>query len=128
MTVDIWLGTFPSQKRLDEYLEESYDDDASALSEFARDMNESFYDHDFFESSFHEAPTEDLGKILMLHLLAPSGIEVVVADFKRAPKPFNTVLLMWNEDNYLQVNNPTSVQKEGVQLRYLGRFDCAFAT
>ncbi|RYX82611.1 hypothetical protein EON83_18745 [bacterium] len=53
LTVDVWVGLFSSRERLEKYLEEIYDDDDSTpLSEFAGDMDEFFYDHDFFESSF----------------------------------------------------------------------------
>lgn len=51
----IWLGKFPSEKALDEYFEEIYDEDNedAPLNQFARDQGENFYDHDWVERSFN---------------------------------------------------------------------------
>ncbi|BCM91348.1 hypothetical protein IAD21_03220 [Abditibacteriota bacterium] len=127
MTVDVWVGLFSSHERMEQYLEEIYDDDDSTpLSEFAGDMNEFFYDHDFFESSFHETITEDLSARLQGHSLPPLAVETVASTFAINPEPFNAILLMWNEEqDYSQIEAPVSVQKEGVRLRYLGRFENA---
>ncbi len=129
MTVDVWVGVFSSHNRMEKYLEEIYgDDDSTPLSEFAGDMHESFYDHDFFESSFYEAPTEDLVTLLGEHSLATSAMEPIASAFAIEQVPFNAILLMWNEDNdSSQIEAPVSVQKEGVELRYLGRFDGALS-
>lgn len=47
--VSVWIGRFGSSEELDEYFEEQYDNDAEPISEFARDFQLTFYDHDFIE-------------------------------------------------------------------------------
>ncbi|MFL6261706.1 MAG: immunity 22 family protein [Thermoanaerobaculia bacterium] len=54
--VSVWLGRLGSQDALDAFLAEQYDDeqDDEPVSAFAAEIGLSFYDHDFFESSFHQ--------------------------------------------------------------------------
>lgn len=124
-TVDIWAGFFESQQRYESYLEEIYDDDDSTpLSEFADDMGEFFYDHDFFETSFHQVSTDDLKAILQDHSYADSYVTFAQAAFETRKRAVNAVLLMWNEEGeFDQIKQPKSVSKAGIELIYLGRFD-----
>ncbi|RYX82613.1 hypothetical protein EON83_18755 [bacterium] len=74
-------------------------------------------------SAPYNIATHELKTRLDEHSLGASGIEQVVAAFEEAPVPFNAIFLMWNEEDFPQIETPTSVSKEGVQLRYMGRFD-----
>jgi Immunity protein 22 len=52
--VDIWVGNFADEEAFQAYMEEQYDeeDEDAPISAFARDLNQSFYDHDLVESKF----------------------------------------------------------------------------
>lgn len=52
--VSIWLGDFESVDDFDDYMEEQYDDDDTAISHFAEDTGLGWYDHDFVESYINE--------------------------------------------------------------------------
>jgi hypothetical protein len=66
--VDVFVGTFDSQEVLEQYLEETYDQDEedAPISAFAKDQGEAFYDHDFVESRFEDSAKSfiELGKRL----------------------------------------------------------------
>jgi hypothetical protein len=118
-TLDIWVGTFPNEEALSDYLEESYDDDSLPISKLAADMRQDFYDHDFVESSFHELPSSDLRCLLDGHSFSLSYASVAGARFDAAALPsMNTILLVWGEE----ILHPISVLRDNYQLHYLGRF------
>lgn len=57
---DFWLGSFPSERRAYEYFEEMYNDEDedreyTPLSEFAKDQEQNWYDHDFIEYGFNNS-------------------------------------------------------------------------
>src|SRR5205809_1129756 len=99
-TVDIWLGLFPSQDRLDKYFDEQYsdDDDETPISEFARDQGVWFYDHDLVERSFHENGENELGLLIGRHSFSASFIESVLASFQTSrPFRYNAAVLVWGK-------------------------------
>jgi hypothetical protein len=120
--LDVWVGTFPTELRLTEYLAETYsDDDSVPISQFAADMGERSYNHDFVERSFHESSTSVLRSRLEPHSFSPSYAAAAATAFESASLPdFNTILLVWGE----QFRHPVSVGRDDRWLHYLGRFDC----
>jgi Immunity protein 22 len=119
--VDVWVGRFPSSESADAYFEETYDDDDGPISQFAADMGESFFDHDFMERAFHDPPSDDFAKALASHSFSSSYLSAAVEAFELHPlTPFNLVLTVCNEE----IGRPVSVSKPGVVLHYVGRFAC----
>src|SRR5215203_243105 len=98
--VDVWLCRFPSAEAADAYFDEAYDedDDDRPISQFASDMGERFYDHDFVErGEFHDPPVGDVATALAAHSFSSSYLSKVVEASRSKPfAPFNSVLLVWN--------------------------------
>jgi hypothetical protein len=124
--VDVWVGQFPSEEAADDYFEETYadpeDGEEQPISQFAADMGESFYDHDFVEREFHPQGISDLSKALAGHSFSSSYSENVIEAASRAdvPEPIDTVLLVWGGE----IEAPVSVRTPAMSLVYIGRFDC----
>lgn len=120
--VDVWLCRFPAEEAADRYFEETYDedDDDRPISQFAADMGERFYDHDFLErGDFHNPPIKDVANAVALHSFSSSYLaDVVEASGAKPYSGFNCVLLVWNRE----IEHPVSVAKPGRTLHYLGRF------
>jgi hypothetical protein len=57
-TSHFWIGYFPEEQRAEEYFEEVYNEDEdyenTSLSQFARDQNKKWYDHDFLEYGYKD--------------------------------------------------------------------------
>jgi len=98
--VDIWLCRFPSVTAADAYFAKTYGDDDRPISQFAADMGERFYDHDFMEQGrFHDPPVNDLAKAVARHSFSSSYSAEVVEGFRLNPfAPFNIVLMMCNRE------------------------------
>ncbi|WP_165228678.1 immunity 22 family protein [Aquisphaera insulae] len=122
--VDVWLCRFSSDEEADAYFEETYDEDDEdrPISQFAADMGERFYDHDFVErGEFLDPPGDDIAAALGRHSFSSSYLADVVQQSRSASiAPFNLVLLVWNAE----ISNPKSVTLPGRELQYLGRFRC----
>lgn len=122
--VQVWLGTFPDRGRFDAYFEEFYDGDGSGdrpISQFAADMDASFYDHDFLETGFFNADGGgDLMALLAGHSYNASYRQEVVAAWAAtgSHQPVNTVVLMFDE----HFSAPVSAAGDGYALHYLGEF------
>jgi hypothetical protein len=118
---DIWVGTFPTATALAGYLAETHSDDSVPISRLAADMGQRFCDHDFLEHSFHDAPSSDIRARLEPHSFSRAYVEAAAAAFESAAAPsFNTILLVWGK----RIAHPSSVQRDGYRLQYLGRFRC----
>ena len=98
--VDVWLCRFPSAEAADAYFEETYEDDDRPISQFAADMSEQFYDHDFMEcGDFYDPPVNDVTKSVALHSFSSSYLTEAVEAFRSNPfTPFNLVLMLWNRE------------------------------
>jgi hypothetical protein len=111
-TVDIWAGVIPRRATLEAFLAEEYDPDSDdePISKFAAEQRQTFYDHDFVESSFveREAPLEQ-----MLRDHSYSKSYAAAADAVTGNELFNCVILVWGN----QIHAPRS----GL-LKYVGRF------
>jgi hypothetical protein len=55
----VWVAKFKSQKELDKYMDEDFDDDDedAPISRFAADQGVSFYDHDLVYAQFMKKAT-----------------------------------------------------------------------
>jgi len=120
-TVDVWVGRFPSSASADAYFHEQFDDEQRPVSAFAGDQGELFIDHDFMEHESRDSPSADLAGGLSRASFSSSYVREVVAAFGTSPvSSFDTVVLVWGK----QIKQPVSVNKESVDLHYLGRFAC----
>ena len=120
-TVDIWVGRFASEQAADAYFDERYAGDDTPISDFAADMEATFYDHDFMERSFHAQPQHQLQEALGQHSFSSSYMAAAAAAFEGCRvKPFNFLLVMDGE----QIDAPGSVFNDRMSLQYLGHFDC----
>ncbi|MFO0938832.1 MAG: immunity 22 family protein [Gemmataceae bacterium] len=120
-TVDVWIGTFLTQDELESYLEETFDEDDEDApnSRFAADQGESFIDHDFMESSFHETPSH-LTHLLANHSFAGSYSKVAITACEKSGVAMgNVVVLVFGAE----IDSPRSVKDAAHSLTYLGRFD-----
>jgi hypothetical protein len=88
------------------------------ISAFARDQDESFYDHDFLEMTYRKAARNFTnlcsGLSFSAYWLEGAHSAYAVAGIARA----NTVLLAFGE----AIERPRSVSGTGYDLHYLGRF------
>jgi hypothetical protein len=118
--VSIWLGCFPSEQRLEQYLTEHYgEDDAEPISEFAADQGGVFYDHDFMETGFRAATSAR--QLLRGHSFSKSYLSHVEAAWRsHGLANVNTLVLVWNRE----IESPSSVKKLDFELVYLGTFPC----
>jgi Immunity protein 22 len=121
-TLDVWIGEFPSCERLNMYFHEILvpDDDDAPISEFAEDMCEPYYDHDFVECKFHE-PRQTVDRLLRDHSYSNSyhaAVTKVANDLGVIHG--NTTVLVWG----CQILKPVSVVEDDYTLKYIGRFDC----
>jgi hypothetical protein len=119
--VDVWVGQFPSEKAADSYFAETYSR-RRPISQFAADMAERFYDHDFVEREFLPEGISDLSHALAGHSFSSSYLADVIAAASGAdlPAALNTVLLVWGRE----IEAPVSVRTPHMSLVYIGRFDC----
>ncbi len=119
--LDIWLCRFPSAKAADAYFKERHSG-TRPISQFAADMGERFYDHDFMErGDFFDPPTHQVAAVIAEHSFSSSYLSEVVEAFRTNPsEPFNMVLLVWNRE----IERPVSVSGKELSLHYLGRFRC----
>ena len=119
--VDIWVGYFPSAEAVEAYFKETYDEgDDNPISQFAADMGESFYDHDFMERHFYDEAVTDFSEAIGHHSFSASYGTAAANAFNADPLlPFNVVLLVWNRE----IQSPVSVfRKPDAILHYVGRF------
>jgi len=120
-TVDVWIGSFPSRSRFDEFFAEAIgDNDDAPISEFAKAMQQTFYDHDFLEHQFH-TPGGSVDLLLAGHSFSKSYVnQVLKAAAGLGVRTGNTTVVVWNRE----ITAPASVVTEGYVLRYIGCFDC----
>ena len=119
-TVSVWLGAFASEARLEVFFEETYGDDDTPISEFARCQGEWFYDHDFVERGFR-APTQVVRELLLGHSFSRSFVEPLEAATGPALRaPANTVVLVWGRE----IKSPRSVRGTDFDLEFVGTFSC----
>lgn len=122
--IDIWIGQFPSRDFFESYFEETIsgepEDDDKPISPFGADQKAAFYDHDFMETNYHDAP-RDFTSLLEGHSFAKSYEAPATEAWKAIGSPLaNALVLVWGKE----IESPRSVEKSSYFLRYLGRFPC----
>lgn len=115
----IWVAQFESERALEEYLQEEYDEDNddAPISQFAADQGESFYDHDLVYGQFYNAPNA-------CNLIEGWGFpDKAVADIVEAilglKVPNANTCFVADKDEF---SHPTSVKGNGYELWYVGQF------
>ncbi len=119
--VDIWVGCFRSEDALTEYMKEvPSEHDNVAISRFASDQDQPFYDHDFIETGFHAA-TADFPTLIASHSFSQSYTDSADDAFRASEiASANVVVLAFGET----IHHPQSVKRSSYLLEYLGRFEC----
>ncbi len=119
--VDLWVGTFASKRALNAYLKETHDEDNedAPISPFARDLGQSFYDHDFMEVGFRTS-TKTLEKLCEGHSFVENFLPQAAAAYQKAGlSQANTLIMVFGKE----IDHPQTIRGEGFELHYLGQYD-----
>ena len=116
----VWFARFESEDALEEYMEETYDEDDedAPISRFAADQGASFYDHDLVYAQFEEQP--DPGKLLGGWGFPEEAVQRVIEAVTKHNVSGANVCIVADKDEF---SGPKSVQGEGYELWYIGQFD-----
>lgn len=118
-SVDIWVGKFKSKKDFSGYLAETYgEDDNRPISQFAADLGETFYDHDFIESTFVKVPY-DHAELFAGLSYSKSYFEAAKAKIEEFGIDDANVVILSFENG---IASPRSATGDRYQLQYLGSF------
>lgn len=111
--VSIWIGNFPSQAALDDYLDLVYYENVDfPVSVFTKDFEIDFYDNDF-----QEAYCTDEGKKSLKDLVEPlSYADTYINSLPESAEKTNTIIALYN----FEYNNKVP---ETPQVRFIGVFD-----
>lgn len=116
----VWLGKFPNEASLEEYLEETIrDDDVTPMNVFAKSQGEVFYDHDWVEASFEVS--DQLRSLIEGHSYSSDYIDEVIS-FANANGIENANTFILADVN--EFKDPKSVHGQDVCLWYVGKFKC----
>jgi hypothetical protein len=115
----VWVGRFKSQKELDAYLEEAFDedDDDAPISRFAADQGVGFYDHDLVYAEFLKGATPR-ALIECWGFPAKATEKVVAAVEALGADGLNTSVVA----DKGEFSAPRSATGAGYQLWYVGQF------
>ena len=120
-TSHFWVGRFSSMQQLAGYFAEVYDDEdedreQTPLSGFARDMGETWYDHDFLEYAYGEAcaTVEELADGYSYH--EQWAAELARRTTDAGLTGVNTIVFISRD----QIEHPRSIEGDGYVLHYLG--------
>lgn len=117
--VSLWVGQANSPDALDQYLQTGYTEDGDFIpSQFARDFGIRFYDEDFREAQYFEAPSQSVQSVLK----GFSYDDVIVPRFTHLcgelfSEPVNAVLLLYNFEYKGEVDANAG---GAVSMRYVG--------
>ncbi|EDP96809.1 immunity 22 family protein [Kordia algicida OT-1] len=90
--VTLFLGKFSSQKRLNSFLEEHYDEDAEVSSEFMEAFQIEYIDHDFQEVDFYTNKTSKEAIFKDFSYVESFIKEIPELDWKA----YNSIILLYN--------------------------------
>ena len=116
----IWVAHFESEDALEQYMEETYDEDNddAPISQFAADQGQAFYDHDLVYAQFHDSPT---ARVLVEGWGFPEeSVATVVQAIVELNAPNANVCFVADKDEFDQ---PCSIKGNGYELWYVGQFD-----
>jgi hypothetical protein len=120
-TCHFWVGRFPNEQRVADYFAEVWDEDDedrahTPLSEFARDQQEKWYDHDFLEYGFNPAARSI--KELVTGYSYHDQYEDELS--RRVTAHGLTGVNMFVFIDQEQIDHPRSVEGDGYTLHYMG--------
>jgi hypothetical protein len=101
-------------------MDESYgdEDDESPISEFARDQEVSFYDHDLVYAEFEKGA--DLNKLVGGWGFPAKAVKQVLKAAAKMPISDANVCFVADEGEFI---SPRSAQGKDYELWYVGQFD-----
>ncbi len=115
----IWVAQFKSEKALEKYMDEMYDEDdeEAPISPFAADQGETFYDHDLVYAEFLKKATPRV--LIECWGFPKKATEAVVkAVEKLGVDGLNTSIVA----DKAEFSDPKSAKGKGYQLWYVGQF------
>lgn len=115
-----WVGNFNSKSQFEEYFEEQFEIDEEPISQFAKNQNCDYYNHDFLERNFKEYNIkseesfkghsyQDQWFSILKNRLQKEKIEI-----------FNSLIFI--DSN--QIKNPVSCIDKNYNLIYMGEIEC----
>ena len=119
--VHLWIGQMDGDKHEFYFIDQPPEDEHGFLhNEFARDQNELSIDYDFTEISFLD-DRKDVREFVSGHSYSESYLDVLVDRANQLGLEQVNVFVLANSDEF---SNPTSIERDGLRLEYLGLFDC----
>ena len=121
-TMHLWAGTFPSEERLHDYFQETYDeeDEDAPLSQFAADLGAERYDHDFTERGYADRPVTPR-ELAEGHSYAEQWAGTFADRVAAAGlESINTLATMYERPDDPLDFAPTTCRGDGYALHYLG--------
>ena len=116
--VKVWVGSFATQEVFNRYLAETYGD-GEPISQFAADMGETFYDHDFLETSFHKEPIQDVKQAFKQHSFSEHYVERVSFDISELNVgEFNAIIEICSDE----IKSTNSIVADEYKLSYIGQY------
>lgn len=118
--VAVWAGAFPKKSDFNAYLKETYgdeDDDETPISQFAADLKQPFYDHDYVFGEWYKGKPRSVEAMLEGWRGADSFVaEAVAAAKKKKVADGNTIIIAYDH----QFNSKRWPKDS--PLRFLGNF------
>ncbi len=117
-TCHFWVGFFPDGESVGEYFIENYDrkNDEEPFSPFARDQNESWYDHDFLEYGFLQNASSVEELVNGYSYSDQNSEELAKRAADAGLSGINTFIFITDTE----IEKPCSVEGKDYWLRYLG--------
>lgn len=115
----IWVARFKSQKALEKYMEETFDesDDDAPISRFAEDQGEGFYDNDLVYAEFQKNATPK--ELIGCWGFSEKATEKIVKAIEALGVDGLNTSFIADKGEF---SKPKSVTGTGYQLWYVGQF------
>lgn len=115
-TCDFWVGYFATEDLYYEYFGEQSDDDGEPISEFSKDQEERWYDHDSIEMGFKK-DVKDIPSLVDEYSYSDQyQNELSSRVVKNGLKRFNCFVFITKG----QISRPKTIENEVFNLYYLG--------
>lgn len=116
-TSHFWVGRLPEQVA-GEYFVETYAEDDTPVSAFARDQGVKWYDHDFLEYGWGTAPT--IHKLVAGYSYSDQWADELARRVAAAGLTGVNFFVFISQD---ELEQPRSVDGDGYWLRYMGTIE-----